>query len=174
MGTIWSATLGSFCDEVAAAKPAPAGVAVAAVSARLGLALLIKVLRITGKRNDLIEAARRESDQLARAADDDIQAIQQLLHARDANAAIDVPLRAATSAVAGLELCAETAASIRGLIAADLGAAASLLAGAARAILLCVDFNLRRAPSEDHAAVRLKLEERAEALAQQISGALSR
>lgn len=172
--SVWTETLASFCDNLAASRPAPAGVAAAAVSGCLGLALLMKVLEIRGLPSELIDAAKRESQILAQAADDDIEAVSQLLQAHDAQPAIEVPLRAARAAVAGLELCAGAAESVRGLIAADLGASAALLAGAARAILLCVEFNLSRAPSEALAAVRRQLEERAEFLDARISRALSR
>ncbi|HYL37302.1 MAG TPA: cyclodeaminase/cyclohydrolase family protein [Bryobacteraceae bacterium] len=151
--TIWTAPLASFCEDLASTKPAPAGVAASAVSARLGLSLLIKVLTITAQRPDLIEPARRESENLARAAEDDIRAIQ----ARDASQVLEVPMRAARAAVAGLDLCAEASGSVRGWIAADLGASRELLAGAARAILLCVDANLQRSPNPEVAAERRQL-----------------
>ncbi len=135
----------AFCDEVASRSPAPAGVAAAAVAADLGLSLLIKTLVITGKRPELLEAARAESARLRQAVDDDIAAVRELMRSRDAAAmkkAIEVPMRAARSAGAGLDLCAQAAGEVRGLLAADLGAAAALLAGAAKAIQVCVDANL--------------------------------
>ena len=154
--TIWTAPLAAFCEDLASTKQAPAGVAASAVSARLGLSLLIKVLTITGQRPDLIEPARLESENLARAAEDDIRAIQE----RDAKQALEVPMRAARAAAAGLDLCAEAAGCVRGWIAADLGAARELLAGAARGILLCVDANLQRTPDPDVAAERQRLRDR--------------
>jgi formiminotetrahydrofolate cyclodeaminase len=179
--SIWPATLASFCDEVAGTNPAPAAVAVSAVTANLGLGLLIKVLEITGRRKSfsgdsqklrvLIDAARRESEQLRNLADEDIAAVRQYVgssNPSDARNAIEVPLRAARAAVIGLDLCAEASDVIRalsqggvtqGLLAADLGAASLLLSAAVRAILLSADSNLRQLPSEDpyRAAVMIEL-----------------
>jgi formiminotetrahydrofolate cyclodeaminase len=152
-----------FCDQVASRSPAPAGVAAAAVAADLGLSLLIKTLVITGKRSDILEAARAESARLRQAVDDDITAVRELMRSGDAVAmsrAIEVPMRAARSAAAGLDLCVEAAGEIRGLLAADLAAAAALLCGAVRAILVCVDANLRAQGSEVPAE-RKVLEDRA-------------
>ncbi len=173
--SIWPATLASFCDEVAGTNPAPAAVAVAAVTANFGIGLLIKVLEINGKRKSfagdpqklkaLIDAARRQSEQLRAIADEDIAAVRQYLgsrHPADARNAIEVPLRAARAAVAGLDLCVEASEAIqgvsRGLLAADLGAAALLLSAAVRAILLSVDFNRRQLPPHEPygAAVRIE------------------
>ena len=48
--SIWSAALATFRDRLAGLEPVPAGVSAAAVSATLGLGLLIKVLEIASKR----------------------------------------------------------------------------------------------------------------------------
>jgi formiminotetrahydrofolate cyclodeaminase len=175
--SIWPATLASFCDEVAGTNPAPAAVAASAVTASLGLGLLIKVLEITGRRKSfagdaqklraLIDAARRESVQLRNAADEDIAAVRQYVGSRnpaDARNAIEVPLGAARAAVAGLDLCAEATDAFQGLtqglLAADLGAATLLLSAAVRAILLSVDSNLRQLHSEDPYLTAVLLERR--------------
>jgi len=144
--SIWSNSLVSFSDAVAATRPAPAGVAAAAVAAELGLSLLIKAVAITGGQAELLEAARRESAHLRRAADDDIGAVTAYMSRRDADAlrqAIEAPLRAARAAVAGLELCAKATGAVKASLEADLGAAQALLSGALRAVLLCIDANLR-------------------------------
>jgi formiminotetrahydrofolate cyclodeaminase len=144
--SIWSESLASFSDRVAATRPAPAGVAAAAVAAELGISLLIKTLAITGGQGDLLDAARRESAHLRGAADEDIGAVLEYMRARDAAAlrqAIEAPLRAARAAVAGLELCAKASSVVKLALAADLGAAQALLAGALRAILICIHANLR-------------------------------
>ena len=64
-------TLAELRDKVGGTEPGPAGVSISAVTASLALALLAKVLDITGKRKDfsgdrerlasLIESARAES-----------------------------------------------------------------------------------------------------------------
>lgn len=172
--SIWTATLAKFRDELSAAQPMPAAVTASAVTASLGLGLLIKVLGIAAKRTPdlsrLLEAARRESDQLAQAADDDIAAFNRYMKApqeqkkevRDAalREAIEVPMRAARSAAAGLDLCAEASGSVHSLIAADLGAAAILLSAALSAILLSVDFNLRQLRPDEHYYTEVMTERR--------------
>lgn len=130
-----------FCDQVASRSPAPAGVAAAAAAADLGMSLLIKALVITGKRPELLEAARAESVRLRQAVDDDIVAVRELIRTRDPRNANEIPMRAARSAAAGLDLCAEAAGEVHGLLAADLGAAKALLSGALQAIQVCVDAN---------------------------------
>jgi formiminotetrahydrofolate cyclodeaminase len=153
--SIWSESLASFSDSVAATRPAPAGVAAAAVAAELGMSLLIKTLAITGGYVDLVDAARREAAHLRGAADEDIGAVMDYLRARDAAAlqqAIDAPIRAARAAVAGLELCAKASRVVKPALAADLGAAQALLGGALRAILLCLDANLQGREEQHPAA----------------------
>ena len=160
--SIWSATLAAFCEEVGGSNPAPAAVAVSAVAANLGLGLLTKVLEITARRKsfsgdsrklrNLIDAARREVQQLRTAADEDTAVVRQYLSSRNPAVlrnAIEVPMRAARAAVAGLDLCGEATSIIYGLPAADLGAAVLLLSASVRAILLSVDFNLRQLRSEE-------------------------
>ena len=146
-----------------------------AVSASLALGLLEKVLRIISQRRDfsgdpgrlsqLGDAARTESGRLARYADEDIAAFNEYMACRrlakdtpqqsedreHAIAAalrttIEVPMNVARSAIAGIDLCAGTAGFVHAFVAADLGAAAELLAGALRATLLSVDFNLTLIP----------------------------
>jgi formiminotetrahydrofolate cyclodeaminase len=160
--SVWLTTLGAFSDEVATPSPVPAAVAVSAVTAQLGLGLLIKVLEITAKRKGfsgdslkvraLIDAAHQESEQLRAVADEDIAAVRQFLSFRNSSAvrnAIEVPMRAARAGVAGLDLCGEAAGIIHGLLAADLGAGVLLLSAGVRAILISVDSNLRQFSSEE-------------------------
>ena len=130
------------------------------------MSLLIKTLAITGGQSDLLDAARRESAHLRGAADDDIGAVMELIRARDAAAfrqAIEAPLRAARATVAGLELCAKASGVVKPALAADLGAAQTLLAGALRAILICIDANLNGRENEhrDAVAERRAIEDRA-------------
>ena len=162
--SIWSDSLAIFSDSVAATRPAPAGVAAACVAANLGISLLIKTLAITGRQADLLESARREAAHLRGAADEDIGAVMQFMSVRDAASirqAIEAPLRAARAAVAGLELC--TKASVKPVLAADLAAARALMSGALRAILICIDANLRGHENEhpDAVAERKAIEDQA-------------
>ncbi len=166
--SIWSDSLAIFSDSVAATRPAPAGVAAACVAGNLGMSLLIKALAITGGQIELLESARREAAHLRGAADEDIGAVMQFMSSRDAaslrqarHQAIDAPMRGARAALAGLELCAK--ASVKPALSADLAAARALLIGALRAILICIDANLRGHESEhsDAAAERKAIEVRA-------------
>lgn len=164
--SIWSESLASFSDSVAATRPAPAGVAAAVVAAELGLSLLIKALSITGGHSELADAARRERAHLRGAADEDIGAVMAYMRARDADAlrqAIEAPMRAARAAVTGLELCAKASGKVKAALTADLGAAQALLAGSLRAILICIDANLhgREEQHRDAVAERKAIEERA-------------
>ena len=178
-GSVWDATLDGFYAALASSKPLPAGVAASTVSARLGIALLMKVLQVS-KPTDLTErldAARRESENLKSAADDDIAAFRRYMEcARNPQAspeqlqlawreAVDVPILGARAAAAGLDLCAQAAAAVRSSVAADLTAAATLLAASVRAMLVCVDSNLTQLTSRDPhrevaVAERRDLEER--------------
>jgi formiminotetrahydrofolate cyclodeaminase len=164
--SIWSESLGSFSDAVAATRPAPAGVAGAAVSGELGIGLLIKTLAITGGPGELADAARLQRAHLRGAADDDIGAVTAYMRSRDAAAlrqAIEAPMRAARAAVAGLELCAKASGTVKSSLTADLGAAQALLGGALRAILICIDANLhgREEEHRDALAERKAIEARA-------------
>ncbi len=143
--SIWNESLESLYQDLEAAKPTPAGVTAAAVSARLGLGLLIKTLEVVRKRKSFsgdadkvraaLDAARRESAKLAEAADEDITADA----ARKRSA---VPLKAAAAAEAGLALCEEARAFVTGAITADLEAATLLLQAGLNAIRVCVRSNL--------------------------------
>ena len=132
------------------------------------MCLMIKAMSITGGHADLVEAARLEAAHLRGAADDDVGAVIEFMHARDAAAlrqAIEAPMRAARAAVAGLELCVRASGAVKPSLAVDQRAAEALIAGALRAILMCIDANLRGHEEEHHDAVveRQVLEARARA-----------
>ena len=168
--SIWTGTLAALRDRVAAIDPVPAGVATSAVSASLALALLAKVLAIASKKkslqeqrqriDELLHAARAESSQLTSLADEDIQAFHQYLESKHeaGRKAIEIPMEAARSAVRGLGLCEVAAGMITGLTAGDVGATSYLLAGAARAMLLSVAFNLREMKSDEEFAAAMTAE----------------
>ncbi len=164
---IWKEPLESLYDGLAAAKPAPAGVTAAAVSARFGVALLIKTLEITKRGHaetvrGWLAAARRCSEILAEAANDDIVGPPERKR-------IEIPMNAARAAAAGLDLCAEAAGVVRGAVAADLGAAAALLCAAVRAILLCVDSNAGQLEAEERRELELHAIARQESILGQVS-----
>jgi formiminotetrahydrofolate cyclodeaminase len=163
VNSIWTETLDSFRDRLAGREPAPAGVTAAAVSATFALALLTKVLEITRNRksfdgdprkfDELIRAARNESQRLAQCADDDIAAFHEYLAGRPRQA-IEVPLAAAQSAATGLALCTQAIGLIPVPLVPDLDAAATLLTGAARAMLFSIRSNL---PHESDRQFREKI-----------------
>jgi formiminotetrahydrofolate cyclodeaminase len=163
---ISSWTLESFREHIAGAKdPIAGGVAVASVSAGLGMALLTLTLKVASRRKSfagnraqlakLLAAANKESARLMRYADQDIAAYQQyrdsLKRKRGIGAArrriIESPLEAAASGALGLGLCTEAVSLAPLSVVSDLGAAATLLAGSVKAILLTVDVNLRQLPA---------------------------
>ncbi|HXA68259.1 MAG TPA: cyclodeaminase/cyclohydrolase family protein [Bryobacteraceae bacterium] len=170
---IGSATIESFRKHIAGANdPIAGGVAVASVSASLGMALLALTLKVACQRKDfagdrtqltkLHAAVQKESAHLVRYADQDIAAYQQyrdsLKRKRGVDTAlrgiIQTPLEAASSAARGLDFCAEAVSLVPSSVVSDLGAASTLLAGSVKAILLTVDVNLRQLPTASE--LRLK------------------
>jgi formiminotetrahydrofolate cyclodeaminase len=175
--SIWSATLAEFRERASGAEPVPAGVAISAVTASLALGLVAKVLEITRRRKNfagdaqrieaLREVALRESIQLSHLADEDIRAFNlymdsvRLRNTPDfaIREAIRVPMEAVRSGVRGLEVCREaTPFCGDGLASADLGAAAALLSGAVRAIMLSVESNLGELGANDPFGDEIKAE----------------
>jgi formiminotetrahydrofolate cyclodeaminase len=159
------------------------GVAVAASSASLALDLLSVVIEVSnpGQRDAWLAIARQESGNLRQAATEDVAAYNRYLaclrppKATEAEqppgtsqqdqqhalrAAIAIPLRAACSAAAGIDLCLNAKPSVRSSVAADLGVATELLAGAVRAMLLCVDANLRLLDPADPYLASVRAERR--------------
>ena len=185
--SIWAATLNVFSSDLAGPQSSPAAGTAAAVSSRLAVSLLIKVLEIAKRRKSvagdftaldvLLHAARIESEVLAKAADDDAVAFAEYLNGLRKKAdgktldvamlkAIEVPMTAARSSVRALALSREAVPLVPAFVAADLGAAALLLSGAVRALLITVDYNLRQLTAEqlDLAAERVQLEDQSRTL----------
>jgi formiminotetrahydrofolate cyclodeaminase len=170
---VWDSTLENFRSATASGEPLPAGVSVSAVSASLAFGLLAKVLKVSARRKDfggnvpkleaLLESARSESKRMMQFAEEDIAAFNaymataRLPQASDTEReerkravdsavrkAIEVPFAAARAAASGIALCGEAAGMVHAIVAADLGAATSLLASAMRVFLLCADSNIRQ------------------------------
>jgi formiminotetrahydrofolate cyclodeaminase len=177
---VWDSTLDNFRGAAASGEPMPAGVSVSAVSASLAFGLLSKVLKVSGRKKEfsgnlpkleaLLESVRGESKRMMQFADEDIAAFNayvattRLPHLTDAERearkravdaavqkAIEVPLAAARAAASGIGLCGEAASMAHPNVAADLGAATSLLASAMRVFLLCADSNIRQVASDPSA-----------------------
>ncbi len=161
--SIWSYTLEAFRDRLASIEPVPAGVAVAAVSAALALALLSKVLEVTRKHKDfagdpdLIAELLADSHNglltLSRLADDDVAAFREFMAHTKSDAAIrssiNVPLDVARTATFGIAICEKASGHVHPVVAPDLGVAAGLLAGVVRSTLITVNSNLQHLP-ENH------------------------
>jgi formiminotetrahydrofolate cyclodeaminase len=140
-GSLWHAPLGECQSDIAAAKPAPAGVATACVTAALGLSLLIKVLRITGQCGNRLPPAEHLIAELRAIADADVNAVYAYIQTRNATGLREVPERALRAARQAVDLCAQTAPHITGLISADVAAASALLEGSIKAIEACIAAN---------------------------------
>jgi formiminotetrahydrofolate cyclodeaminase len=170
---VWESTLEHFRSATASGEPVPAGVAVSAISASFALGLLAKVLKISGRRKDfggnhaklerIADSARAQSKRMMQVAEEDIVAFNNYMASlrlpqgtdkeRDdrkrsmdsaVRKAIEMPIAAARAAASGIELCGEAAGLVNTVVAADLGASASLLSGALRVFLLCADSNTRQ------------------------------
>ncbi|MEI9812476.1 MAG: hypothetical protein WDO18_07270 [Acidobacteriota bacterium] len=139
--SLWQQPLEAFQLSVAAARPAPAGVATASVTAALGVSLLIKVLRITGERVDLLAPAELLLSELRAVADADVEAVYAYIQTRDARGMIEIPARALRATDQAIDLCGLAAPHIKRLIAADVTAATALLKGAKAAIMACIAAN---------------------------------
>jgi len=183
--SIWSATLAAFRDRVAGLEPVPAGVSTAAVTATLGLGLVVKVLEIASQRKDfsgdrelaaeLMHEARNQSQLLAHFADADIAAYREYLDARRRKEPIDaarrkvikVPLSVARAAASGVALCQKSSGLIHSPLAPDLETAKLLLAAATRCALFTLRANLEELPSAD--PYRAEVASEADRLLQDIS-----
>ena len=168
--TLWDQSLIAFRDATASAEPTPGGGSVAAVSATLGLGLVLMALEITQRKpapgseaelSDLLARARKRLDVLSQHADEDVAVFRALMSSyklpkqtdeekgvrdrtiQEATAsATRAPLAAARDVVAGLELADRAAALAGKNVVSDVGAGAALLGGAVAAVLLNVDINL--------------------------------
>jgi formiminotetrahydrofolate cyclodeaminase len=163
---IRASTLESFREHVADAKdPIAGGVAVAAVGAGLGMALLALTLQVASRRKNfsgdrarftkLLDAANKESARLLRYAEQDVAMYQRYRDSLKRKRGIDTalrriiesPLAVASSAARGVDICADAVTLVPLSVVSDLGAAATLLAGGVWAILLTVDVNIRQLPA---------------------------
>lgn len=166
--SIWSVPLGDLRQRVAGTDPVPAGVAISAVTASLALALVAKVLEINRRRKSfegdpreldaLVEGIRRESVQLTRLADADVEAFNRYMDlarrkeplGEVMREAIRVPMDAARTVSRGLDLCREAAPHCQtGMTASDFAVAGALLSGALRGMLISIESNMQHLPGDD-------------------------
>lgn len=178
--SVWQSTLDELRDRVASVEPVPASGCVAAVSATLGISLLIKALEITSnkkgfagesqKLNTLLNAAKALAARLAQYADEDVTSFNAYLksaklpESNDAERderqqamavavrqAIETPVEAAHAAGPGIRLAADAVGIVPKSLIADLGAAAALVAGAVRGLIFCAESNIRQLASDQDA-----------------------
>lgn len=168
-------------------------VSAAAASAAFALRVLHGALEIAARKHnaeaivELLDSAEREAQNLVRVAEEDGEvyaAYVQARRERSANLqaalqrAIESPLAAARSAAAGIDLCRRALPFFQGTIAADVGGAAVLLAGAVRALLCCVEANLGAVQEEAYGrpiqGERHALEQRAASESQSVLEAVAR
>jgi methenyltetrahydrofolate cyclohydrolase len=177
--SIWSSTLEQFGADVASAKPVPASVCVAAVGVTLAVDLLLKALIVTAQKkgfagdtkklNQLRQTAASTSARASELVNEDIVAFDSYLFAARLpksndeqvtersralasalDKAIQVPLEATHLAIAGISLCAAASEIVASSVIAEVGAAASLLSGAAEGLIVSAEFNIRQFAQDPH------------------------
>ena len=155
--SVWRLSLADFRNATAADRPTPGSGAAAAVVSDIGLALVLKWLRISEARGS--EPARRRLLQTAESligrpgafADADIRAFQAYLHAsRDDTAdlqtasrqACAVPLATAHSCLEALDLANEAWPRVAAVVRSDVQAGALLIHAGLSAALINVDADM--------------------------------
>lgn len=166
--SLWTLTLSEFRARTASARPTPGGGSVCAVSASLGLGLVIMALEITQKRahepqlEELIGGGRTLLDDLGLAADEDARVFDEYMRAhelpqrteaesscraealrRAATEASEVPIRAADCAVRALELACAAAERASTHVISDVVAGAELLQAAMLGLFATLAMNLK-------------------------------
>lgn len=168
--TLWGQSLAEFRDAIASTSPTPGGGSVAMVSATFGMGLVLMALEITAKKptpgsesalRELLEQGRVVLADLAALADEDVKVFQAYMSASRLPRATEaektarqqalqaatvqatkVPLHAARTCLAALELSAKAASFSSVRVVSDVGAGVALLSGAVFAVLLNVDINV--------------------------------
>jgi formiminotetrahydrofolate cyclodeaminase len=180
--SLWSLSLAAFRDALAADRPTPSCGGAAAVSASLGLSLVLMALRISQRHQaqpaqaPLIARGQALLDRLARHADADASAFQGYVAARRDEAAepeqalrdaTAVPLAAAHACRDALDLAWEARAVTRPSLLCDIEAGALLVRAALSALLLNVEVDGEQLGAEQRAALagdRQRLEQEADRL----------
>ena len=182
--SLWTLTLSDFRARTASARPTPGGGSVCAVSASLGLGLVIMALEITHKRahdaalDELIARARCVLAELGEAADEDVRAFDSYMLAHDlpdaseddkrtrakalrhsADVATEVPLSGARRAVRALELAVDAAQRTSLHVISDVLAGSELLHAATEGLFATLAMNLKAA--DDHVRQRAITERQA-------------
>lgn len=173
--SLWDLGLAEFRDRTASDAPTPGGGSAAMVAAATGCGLILMALKVTARRPEtgdalapLIEAGERRLRELSDHADADIRVFDSYMTAlklpkdteaqidarrralaEAAQAATEVPLNAAQSALETLDLALKAADLAHKGIVSDVGAGADLVHGALIAVLWNVDINLKSVKDPD-------------------------
>lgn len=170
--SLWSESVNDVLRQTASTSPVPGGGSIGALSATLGLGLIIMALEITAKRelpeshksdvSALLQRARIHLERLKEHAPEDIRVFQAYMDALGLpkhteeekgrrRVAIDgaliratkAPLAAGKDSYEGLCIAAASSPIVHDHVVSDVGAGAYLLLGATKAILLNVNINVR-------------------------------
>ena len=165
----------SFLQELAQARPDPGGGAAAAFGARLGLALLEKVVQLEGGRRsepkgeasftweEVLTQLRQLGETLERSQEEDVRAYAKLAAARTSGGnvaaaireALDCPKRVVLQAGQALELLAWAGGHCRPHLLSDLLVACEFLGAALTGAYHIACANLRLVtPEENRQALR--------------------
>ncbi len=186
--SVWTQPLATFRDATAAARPTPGCGAAAAVSAEIGVALVLKGLRISdahGSEPERLERLRAAEALLGRTgafADHDMQAFDDYLSAaRDnepeqkqaaARQACAVPLALAHCCLEALELAVIAWPLCAERLRSDVQAGAFLIHAGLSAALINVDTDLAglddQTAREQAGAARARLQAEGDALLRQL------
>lgn len=167
MDSLWQQTAASLRDQTASDSATPGGGSVACVTGALGLGLVLMALRITARKTPsgplqgLIERGSALMANVSAGADADVAAFASYMSAlrlakgteeeratrlqklsEAITEATRVPLAAAETMIAGLELAVEALPKVAHSVASDVFAGADLLRGAVSAVMRSVDLNL--------------------------------
>lgn len=176
MDSLWQQTAASLRDQTASDSATPGGGSVACVTGALGLGLLLMALRITARKtpsellHGLIERGSALMAEVSVEADADVAVFALYMSAlrlprsteeeratrkqglsEAATEATRVPLAAADTMIAGLELAVEALPNVAPVVASDVFAGADLLRGAVTAVMRSVEINLSSIQDEAEA-----------------------
>jgi len=153
-GQLWNLTLAQF-RQAAAGRGMPGCGAVAAVVADLGLALVVKALRVSEEherregRNGLLQAAQALLGRPGAFADDDVAAFESYLHAEGHDAQQAAARQACAVPLATARVCNEALAIAEAAwpevvesVRCDVQAGVLLIGAAIETVLLNVEVDL--------------------------------
>lgn len=176
MSLLWERPAQELLQAAASAAPTPGGGSTAALTGAFGAALLEMALNITLKKNGetaeglrpVLQTLAGLRERLQALADEDVRAFRAYVQATRlpeggeqnealaaaGQAAMQVPLQLARTALEALDLAPPLATRVHAEVTSDVGAGAAILEGALHAALLTVDINLPHVPEEEREALK--------------------